>query len=153
MELMSAFHPLQTFPLRPCFLALGFHLQGMFEWTEGRLSSTHGTGANPRAACIITRPASTRRRWGGSCRPTRSDMTIRSICMLPCQQLPKPQRGAIQPMARSISLCAMLHLVPPNTFHPRLMVIKSFTDHLASQRRRQGIKLFPIGRARPRWGG
>ena len=35
--------------------------------------------ARPSSACITTRPGSTRRRWGGSCRPIRSGMTTSSI--------------------------------------------------------------------------
>ena len=37
-----------------------------------------GQTRSPRSACIITRRGSTLRRWGGSYRPTRSDMRVES---------------------------------------------------------------------------
>ena len=49
--------------------------------THGRFQYTARRGC-PSSACITTRPESTRRCWGGSCRRTRSGMTIRSISML-----------------------------------------------------------------------
>ena len=54
--------------------------------------------ARPSSACITTRPGSTRRRWGGSCRPIRSGMTIRSISM--------PMSGTIRSMTEPTEACS-----------------------------------------------
>ena len=72
---------------------------------------------SPSSACITTRPGSTRRRWGGSCRPIRSGMRIRSTSM--------PMSGTIRSMGLTPRACGATHARWPANPRPALEAMKA----------------------------